>query len=157
MGEISFPVMAVWVNTAVFALAGLVNLTAFGKVREIYARWDIPAAFYRTLGIVEIIAASMLAMPELRAWGIAMAAPIMFGAIVMLLNHRHYLYAVPAALVMAALVPGTLATPQPRSYLHYVPAQLSPASSSIAITGELTNKFMIANVREDSTPRISRE
>jgi len=157
MIAVSFPVIAAWANAGVFALAGFANLTAFGKVREIYARWDIPAAFYRTLGIVEIIAASMLAMPEHRAWGIAMAAPIMFGAIVILLNHRHYLYAVPAALVMAALIPGTLATPQPRSYLHYVPAQLSQASSSIAITGEFTNKFMIANVREISTPLSSRD
>jgi len=157
MVEASFPVMAAWANAVVFALAGFVNLTAFGGVREIYARWDIPAAFYRTLGVVEIIAASLLAMPDLRAWGIAMAAPIMFGAIVMLLNHRQYLYALPAVLVMAALIPGTLATQQSRSYLHYVPAQLSPASSSIAITGGLTNRIMIANVREDSTPPSIKE
>ena len=101
----SFPVMAAWANAVVFASAGLVNLTALRGVREGYARWDIPGAFYRTLGIVEIIAAALLATPDLRAWGIAIAAPIMFGAIVMLLNHRQYLYAVPTVLVMAALVP----------------------------------------------------
>src|SRR5258705_6433243 len=109
MFEASFPVMAAWANAAVFALAGIVNFTALGGVREVYARWDIPAAFYRTLGIVEIIAAALLAMPDGRVWGIAIAAPIMFGGIVMLLNHRHYLYAAPAFLVMAALVPGRLA------------------------------------------------
>src|ERR1700675_4852106 len=106
MVEAPFPVMAAWANAAVFALAGLVNLTALSAVRQVYARWDIPGAFYRTLGIVEIIAAALLAMPDFRAWGIAIAAPIMFGAIVMLLNHRQYLYAVPTVLVMAALVPG---------------------------------------------------
>jgi hypothetical protein len=149
----SFPVMAAWANAVVFASAGLVNLTALRGVREGYARWDIPGAFYRTLGIVEIIAAALLATPDLRAWGIAIAAPIMFGAIVMLLNHRQYLYAVPAVLVMAALVPGTLATPQPRSYLHYEPAQLSPASPSMAIAGGFADKIMIANVRGNSTPQ----
>ena len=148
MVEVSFPVIAVWADAGVFALAGLINLTALAAVREIYARWDIPAVFYRTLGIVEIIAAALLAMPELRAWGIAMAATIMFGAIVMLLNHRHYLYAAPAVLIMAALAPGMLATPQPHSDIHYASARLSPESPSIAIKAGLTNEIFIANVRD---------
>jgi hypothetical protein len=147
MFEPSFPVMAAWANAAVFALAGLVNVTAFGAVREAYASWDIPAPFYRTLGIVEIIAAAMLAMPQLRAWGIAMAAPIMFGAIVMLLDHRLYRYAAPAALVMAALVPGMLATAQPHSAIHYAPALLSPESPPIAIAAG-AKEGLIANVRD---------
>jgi hypothetical protein len=144
----SFPVMAAWANVVVFAAAGLVNVTALSAVREIYARWDIPGAFYRTLGIVEIIAAALLGMPHLRIFGIAMAAPIMFGAIVTLLNHRHYLYAAPAVLIMAALVPGMLATPQSRSDVHYASTQLSPESPSIAITTRFTNEILIASVRE---------
>lgn len=147
MFEASFPVMAAWANAAVFALAGLVNVTAFGAVREAYARWDIPASFYRTLGIVEIIAAALLAMPNLRAWGVAMAAPIMFGAIVMLLNHRLYRYAAPSVLVLAALVPGMLATPQHFSSIHYAPALISPDSSSVAIATGPAN-VVIADVRD---------
>ena len=73
----SFPVIAAWANAVVFASAGLVNVTALRAVREVYARWDIPGAFYRALGIVEIIAAALLGMPHLRVFGIAMAAPIM--------------------------------------------------------------------------------
>jgi hypothetical protein len=142
---VSFAVIAVWANAGVFALAGLVNLTALSAVREIYARWDIPGAFYRGLGIVEIIAAALLGMPHLRVFGIAMAAPIMFGAIVMLLNHRHYLYAALTVLVMAALAPGMLATPQPHSDIHYASARLSP---EIAIKAGLTNEIFIANVRD---------
>ena len=149
----SFPVMAAWANAVVFASAGLVNVTASSAVREVYARWDIPGAFYRILGIVEIIAAALLGMPHLRVFGIAMAAPIMFGAIVTLLNHRHYLYAAPAVLIMAALVPGMLATPQSRSDVHYASSQLSPASPSMAIAGGSADKIMIANVRENSTPQ----
>jgi hypothetical protein len=144
----SLPVLAAWANAVVFASAGLVNVTALSAVREIYARWDIPGAFYRTLGIVEIIAAALLGMPHLRILGIAMAAPIMFGAIVTLLNHRHYLYAAPAVLVMAALVPGMLATPQSRSDVHYASATVSPESSSIAMRAGLTKEVLIANLRE---------
>jgi DoxX-like family len=154
MFEFSFPLMAVWANAAVLAIGGLVNMTALRAVREIYARWDIPGAFYRTLGIVEIIAAALLGMPQLRVLGIGMAAPIMFGSIVMLLNHRHYLYAVPAMLAMAALVPGTLATQQPHSYLHYASAELRPMN---ALAGGHANAIMIANARQDSTPSKNRE
>src|SRR4051812_27583149 len=157
MVEIPFPVMAAWTNAALFAVAGIVNLAAFGSVREVYRSWDIPAGFYRSLGAIEIVAAVTLAMPELRAWGIALAAPILFGSIVMLLNHRRYLYAVPAVLIMAALVPGALATPQPRSYLHYASAELSPAPSSHRPGAGLANKIMIASGREDSTPSNSKE
>jgi hypothetical protein len=148
MVEVSFPVAAAWANAAVFAFAGLVNVTALSAVREIYARWDIPGTFYRTLGIVEIIAAALLAMPHLRAWGVAMAAPIMFGAIVMLLNHRHYLYAVLAVLVMAALVPGMLAAPPSRPGVHYASTQLSAESSSIAMGAGFAHEVRIANLRE---------
>jgi len=148
MVEAPFPVMAAWANAAVFVLAGLVNLTALSAVREVYARWDIPGAFYRTLGIVEIIVAALLATPDLRAWGVVVAAPIIFGAIVMLLNHRHYLYAALAVLVMAALVPGMLATPQSRSDVHYASIQLSPELPSIAIKAGLTNEVFVANVRD---------
>jgi hypothetical protein len=148
MFESSFPVMAVWVNAGVFALAGLVNLTAFGAVREVYARWDIPAVFYRTLGIVQIIAAALLAMPDFRAWGIAMAAPVMFGAIVLLLDHRLYRYAAPAILVLAALVPGMLATPQHHSPIHYASALLPPESSSVAIAAGPADAVFIADVRD---------
>ena len=148
MFEASFPLLAVWANAAFFAVAGLVNVTAFAAVREAYARWDIPVSFYRTLGVVEIIAASLLAMPQLRALGIAMAAPIMFGAIVMLLNHRLYRYAVPAVLVLVALVPGMLATPQHHSSIHYAPALISPDSSSIAIAAGHASEILIADVRD---------
>ena len=144
----SFPVMAAWANAVVFASAGLVNFTALSAVRQVYARWDIPGAFYRTLGLVEIIAAALLAMPELRVWGVAMAAPIMFGAIVMLLNHRHYLAAAPAVVVMAALVPGMLATPQSHSDVHYASSQLSAEPSSIAIGAGFANEGFIGNLRE---------
>lgn len=144
----SFPVMAAWANAVVFAAAGLVNLTALSAVRQVYARWDIPGVFYRTLGIVEIIAAALLGMPQLRVLGIAMAAPIMFGSIVMLLNHRHYLYAASAVVVMAALVPGMLATRQSHSDVHYASIPLSPELSSIAMRASFTNEVRIANLRE---------
>jgi hypothetical protein len=93
MFEISFPVMMVWAIATVFVFAGLANLIGIRPVRRLYKRWDIPAATYRIIGVVELIAAAFLAQPDLRLWGIAIAAPIVFGAVILLLNHRHYAYA----------------------------------------------------------------
>src|SRR4029078_2023488 len=69
MLDLTFPVMAVWANAMVFALAGLVNLAGVGTVRQIYSRWDVPAATYRTIGLIEILAAAFLAQPDMRIWG----------------------------------------------------------------------------------------
>jgi len=140
----SLPVMAAWANAAVFALAGLINLTAVSPVREVYARWDIPTVFYRSLGIVEIVAAAFLVTPEYRAWGIALAAPIMFGSIVMLLDHRHYLVAAPALVIMAALAPAALSVPSPAHSYIGRPTE----TSVVAITPELGSESFVTPVRE---------
>jgi|SRR5882672_993734 len=143
---VSLPLMAAWANAGLFLVAGLINLTAtaIGPVREIYARWDIPTTFYRSLGIVEILAAAFLVTPEYRAWGIALAAPIMFGSIVMLLDHRHYLIAVPALVVMAALAPAALSVPPAvHSFIGG-----SQATTVVAITPELASESYVTPVRE---------
>jgi hypothetical protein len=111
MGEFSFPVMAAWMNAAIFAGAGLINFTAIKSVREVYDRWDVSPGFYRPLGLVEIAAAVCLAVPSLRFWGVLLAAPIFFGSVVMLLDHRHYAYAASVAVMMTGLVAALLAVP----------------------------------------------
>ncbi len=105
----SFPVIAAWIDAGVLSLAGLVNLIGLHPVRAIYADWDIPERFYHTLGMLQILAAVFLASPDMRVYGILLAAPILFGSVVMLLNHEHYAVAAPVALMMGGLVAATLA------------------------------------------------
>src|ERR1044072_6267218 len=109
MFDVSFPVMAAWTNAAIFAAAGLINFTAVKSVRAVYDRWDVSPAFYRTLGLVEIAAALCLAAPSLRFWGVLLAAPIFFGSVVMLLDHRHYAYAASVVVMMTGLAAALLA------------------------------------------------
>ena len=111
MDDFSFPVFAAWTNAAVFALAGLINFTAVKSVRSVYDRWDVSPAFYRPLGLVEIAAAVFLAVPSLRTWGVLLAAPIFFGSVVMLLDHRHYVHAASVVLMMSGLFAAALAIP----------------------------------------------
>jgi hypothetical protein len=119
MYGISFPVLVSWSLAAALVIAGLVQLGGSRMVREAYASWEFPAGLYLVTGALEIIAAVCLAIPELRVWGIALTGVIMFGAVVTLLSHRQYLYAVPALMLMAALIPAALAIPHADHHVHY--------------------------------------
>lgn len=132
MFDFSFPVMAAWTNAAIFAAAGLINFIAVRSVREVYERWDVSPSFYRPLGLVEIAAAVCLAVPSLRFWGVLLAAPIFFGSVVMLLDHRHYVYAASVVVMMTGLVAALLAVPlAPEFTLAHPPqAQVQYAGGS---------------------------
>lgn len=122
MFDFSFPVMAAWANAAIFAAAGLINLTAVKSVRAVYDRWDVAPGFYRSLGLVELVAAVCLAVPSLRVWGLVLAAPIAFGSVVILLDHRHYAYAASVIVMMSGLLAATLAIPSTPKFVITTPA-----------------------------------
>jgi hypothetical protein len=72
--------------------------------------------------VLDLAAAAMLVEPELRGWGIALAAVLTFGSVVTLLNHRHYAAAGAAILMMVALVPAALAVPRTDEVRFAAPA-----------------------------------
>jgi hypothetical protein len=106
------PTMVAMSVAALLGVIGVVQLDGPRFVRDAYQRWDYPRHLRLVTGLLDIAAALMLAEPSLRGWGIALAAILLFGCVVTLLDHRQYAYAVPAILMMAALVPATLAVPR---------------------------------------------
>jgi len=121
MDDFSFPALAAWANAALFGAAGLINFTAIRSVREVYERWDVSPGFYRPLGLIEIAAALFLTMPSLRLWGVLLAAPIAFGSVVILLDHRNYLYAASVVVMMTGLVAASLAIPSTPEFVFTTP------------------------------------
>ena len=119
MFETSLPVFAAWLNAALLFGASLMHLVGIRGLRRLYAGWDIPAGFYFTVALVELVAAYFLVTPELRIWGIAIAGVIAFGSVVLLLDHGQYFQAVPVMLFMLALVPAALAIPDTHEHIHY--------------------------------------
>jgi hypothetical protein len=121
----------------VFALIGLIQLAGPRFVREAYERWHYPQRVRLVTGLLDVAAAALIAMPALRAWGIALAAVLTFGAIVVLLAHRHYLNASLAIGLMAALVPATLAVPRsgPMQFVQ-MRAQSAPIMEAAENTAE---------------------
>jgi hypothetical protein len=81
-------------------------------VRAAYRRWDYPQRLRVLTGLLDVAAAFMLAAPPLRGWGIALAAILTFGSVIVFLSHRQYRYAVPAIGLMVALVPAAVAIPR---------------------------------------------
>jgi DoxX-like family len=120
MNVISVPFVIAWAIGAILSVDGFVNIAGPRMLREAYARWEFPTRFYLVVGILEVTAAAFLAIPEWRSWGIALAAFIIFGTVVTLLNHRCYMLAVPGIILMVALVPASCAVPHESHQLHYV-------------------------------------
>ena len=110
--QFSLPMLATWTNALLLVAAGLVNLLATRRVREFYKHWDLLPGFYRTLGVIEITAAFCLVTPSLRVWGVALAGPIIFGSVVMLLDHSRYRDAAAAAIMMAGVFAAMFAIPR---------------------------------------------
>jgi hypothetical protein len=101
--------MAVLSVTAVFLLAGLVNLGGSSLVRAAYRAWDYPPNFYRVVGMIELMVALFMALPQTRVWGVILGGFIAFFSVVTLLKHSRYGLSLPAMLLLAALVPASLA------------------------------------------------
>ena len=95
-----------------FALFGVVQLAGPRFLRDAYRNWDYSQSLRVVTGLFDIVVAFMLEDPTLRGWGIALAAILTFGAVVTLLDHRQYAYAAAVTLLMAALIPATLAVPR---------------------------------------------
>jgi hypothetical protein len=89
----------------IFLLAGIFHIAGPGALRVLYGRETFPRSFRYATGSLRLLTALFLAVPQTRFWGGALAAMILFAAIVSLLNHGRYLHAIPAMLVMLALVP----------------------------------------------------
>jgi hypothetical protein len=103
--------LAVDVVSAIFALTGLINLSGSTHMRAVYRLWRYPHHFYRVVGVAELMVALFLIVPETRVWGVAAGGMIIFIVIVTLLHHRQYLWSLPAMLLLASLVPASLAHP----------------------------------------------
>lgn len=122
MTEASFSVLAAWASAAIFGAVGLVNFTAPKKILDMYEQWDVAPGLYRTLGVIEMVAAACLATASLRGWGLLLAGPIAFVSVVMLLDQQKYRCAACAVAVVAGLFVAMLATPQKPHFVIGHPA-----------------------------------
>src|SRR5262245_50706360 len=96
-----------------FGVIGLVQLAGPRFVRAAYDHWGYGPRVRILTGVLDVVAAGMLATPDMRIWGIVLGAILTFGSVVVFLNHNQYRHALPAIGLLIALVPATAAVPRP--------------------------------------------
>ena len=106
------PTLAALSLAALFGVIGIVQLVGPRFLREAYRSWDYSQSLRVVTGVIDIAVAVMLEEPSLRGWGIALGAILTFGSVVTLLDHHQYAWAGAVMLMMAALLPATLAIPR---------------------------------------------
>jgi len=87
----------------VFAVAGFYFFLDPGPLSKLLGDWVTGRNANRVMGFLSLLAAAFLTVPQLRLWGVAVAAFVLFGTTVMLLERRRYLYAVPGILLLGTL------------------------------------------------------
>ena len=94
--------------TVIFGVTATIELTGYRYIGAHFRQWRHPRQFYRVMGVLQLIAALFLAMPQLRIWGIILAGILTFLWVVTLLNRRQWSWAAAGMLMMVALVPASL-------------------------------------------------
>jgi hypothetical protein len=87
----------------VFAVAGVIQLAGPAPLLRLFVEWGYGRGFNWVSGTAALVDASFLAIPQIRAWGVALGAFILFGSTVVLLEHRKYYFALPNMLLLGTL------------------------------------------------------
>jgi hypothetical protein len=111
MFHTGIPALIAELLAAFFAAAAFINFVEPASLKRAYERWGLRPNIGTIAAFFNALAAIFLSMPITRLWGIAVAALVMFAAEVLLLSRKQYAFAIPGLLVLAALVPASLAGP----------------------------------------------
>jgi uncharacterized membrane protein len=111
-----------------FWVIGMTHLVGPRFLRDAFEKWNYGESVRIITGCLEIAVALMLAHPELRGWGIALAGLVMFGAVITLLSHEQYLCAIPSVALMLALIPATFAVPHANTSVHFATIHAAPSA-----------------------------
>lgn len=99
------------VLSALFAVAGVINLAGMGPVKRDFARWGYPTWLRILCGALELSSAGFLLWKQTRLLGLTAAGVVMVGALFTLLRNREPFGHIAPALAFSALVILTVALP----------------------------------------------
>jgi hypothetical protein len=105
----NLPHILAGVLAVIFAITGIIDVAGSAYVRARFRHREYPRQFYRVMGVLQLMTALFLAVPQLRIWGIILAGLTTFFEVVILLNHRQWSWAAAGMLLMMALAPASLA------------------------------------------------
>ena len=125
----------------IVAVIGAMQLAGPRFVIDVYSGWDYPKRVRVIAGLLDIVAASMLAAPASRGWGIALTAILTFGSVVIFLTHQQYRYALPAIGLMAALIPAMVSVQRSGQVQFSAQRPVASATVSQSLAAESPTSF----------------
>ena len=91
------------VPAAIFAAATFLYFADLQDFQRLLADWGYAPRSHVLIGGLTVVATAALAVPEIRVWGVIVAALLLVTAAVVLVQHRRYHYALWGALALATL------------------------------------------------------
>ncbi len=88
-----------------FAIGGLAALWDPRLVRRLRAQICLRREVCRLLGLMALLAAAFLVVPNTRIWGAVLAGGMSLGIASRLVYYHRYLWSVPVLLLLAVLLP----------------------------------------------------
>lgn len=92
-----------WLLVAFFLFGGVVNLIGPDPIVADFLRWGYPRWFHLPTGLMELVAAALLAFKRTRITGVVTGAVVMMGAALTLLVHGEWLHMIAPVAVLAIL------------------------------------------------------
>ena len=90
--------------TVFFAIGGLINIIAPGRIADEFLEWGYPSWFHFLTGSLEIVTAVLLVRSKTRFLGVILGALVMLAAAATVLMHHLTSRVVPPTTVFALLV-----------------------------------------------------
>lgn len=95
--------LSIWLLVAAFFGAGVFNAISTPATQNDFARWGYPRWWGRVTGGLEIMCATLIALPASRIVGLVLGAVIIAAAVITVLRHRDFSHLVPLSLFVALI------------------------------------------------------
>ncbi|HEY1941091.1 MAG TPA: DoxX family protein [Roseiarcus sp.] len=95
--------LSIWLLVAGFFGAGVFNAIGTPGTQSEFARWGYPRWWNFITGGLEIMSATLIALPATRIVGLALGAVIIAAAVVTVLRHRDLSHLAPLSVFVALI------------------------------------------------------
>ena len=96
----SWTTLLVFLLGAFFLVGAIGNIFVSEQIAADYARWGYPEWFHYITGLLELVAAVLLALRRQRFWGALVSAGVMVSATATVLLHGEYPHAIAPLVVL---------------------------------------------------------
>jgi uncharacterized membrane protein YphA (DoxX/SURF4 family) len=98
-----FHLLSIWLLVAAFFGAGVFNAIGAPATVSSFVRWGYPRWWGRLTGVLEMLAAILIALPASRAAGLILGALIVAAAVLTVLRRREFTHLAPLSAYAALL------------------------------------------------------